>query len=267
MKKTYGQIAFESYSAAALGGFTTPWSDLPATFRDAWGEAARAVVAEMVSDALPRTADDAPAKSEPIKVASRLGLPSTARPGRSASPSPRARIGWRRSCMAGLEESRLCRRGISDRDEVMRLGEVVIIRNCEIAELKLDVERLSIWAERVGRAWEQDPTSITTENAIRELGLCARPVHPRTEPARNEAQFAIEGDSHVRPTSWRAVGPWRADFRMAQSDARQGSETPSVVRNFRCGHCGERVTEHRLVSNCGGCGEEWRAVVTGGDGT
>jgi hypothetical protein len=37
-----------------------------------------------------------------------------------------------------------------------------------------DLERLSVQAKRVVRAWEDDPTSLATENAIRELGLRER---------------------------------------------------------------------------------------------
>lgn len=52
-----------------------------------------------------------------------------------------------------------------------------------VRELRSDVERLSVQAERVGRAWEEDPTSLYTENAIRELTLRARTPDQRPEPA------------------------------------------------------------------------------------
>jgi hypothetical protein len=45
----------------------------------------------------------------------------------------------------------------------------------------------------------------------------ARDDVSRVDKARRTLE--IEGDKPRNPCAWRAVGPWRADFRMAQEDA------------------------------------------------
>ena len=40
-----------------------------------------------------------------------------------------------------------------------------------VREMKTDLERLSVQAARVVQAWEEDPTSLATENAVRELNM------------------------------------------------------------------------------------------------
>lgn len=73
--------------------------------------------------------------------------------------------------------------------------------------------------------------------------------------------FMLEGDKPANPSSWRAVGPWRADYQLAVADRRTGSDQrtgpvstldllPLRDRMNACGQVhvatGDGVTETRL---------------------
>lgn len=52
----------------------------------------------------------------------------------------------------------------------------------KIVEVERDLERLSVQAKRVVRSWDDDPTSLATENAIRELNMRERSSDSSSDP-------------------------------------------------------------------------------------
>lgn len=134
-------------------------------------------------------------------------------------------------------------------------------------ELRTDLERVSVQADRVCRSWEEDATSLATENAVRELAVRARPEQQRSDyplpdchrcklpafPAKHDAPYRKLLDSEIEKLQklcddrsylyWWDMG----SVLLTLAEARQRPET--AVRCHECGrqvpspHCWECVLE------------------------
>jgi hypothetical protein len=67
--------------------------------------------------------------------------------------------------------------------------------------------------------------------AFDEAPLLAGPCRERARETATEATLTIEGDKGTNPSSWRAVGPWRADYLLAKADT--GIPNPECILHKR----------------------------------